>query len=410
MEEISCLVSENQLEIDLNELIESSVGLSVAVERCPLCSEAKRPFYCQRCVNEGQFIHSYATYPDSYSAKHNKWDQSKTTRDHFLERFKSETASLQRRIDKRNAIDECRRNIELLKQSIEASRKLTLQNKASHDNIRRENLVHYSKGKKHQEKKKRIKEYIERVSETIHRKKEKLAQKCNELMALRKSHIADLTTFIFPVIEVKSERTSQEMATSDDVLQELQDASQTAYVHGRWINASGQYRIVAPTLPAHGEYSQYKIMAEDGATAAGLSSPQSAGNTIIAGLCYTSQSVAVIAHILNVCLPKKQCYSEFCYCNLSEKQFNKAVARLNQNILYLCFSQGLDPERIEPKHTLHNILELLTHTQLGRIGPFEVEQDMMDSVEDSNGHSEESDEDMYSLQTDPDTGDWEQVP
>lgn len=45
-----------------------------------------------------------------------------------------------------------------------------------------------------------------------------------------------------------------------------------------------------------------------------------------------------------------------------------------------------------------------------RIGPFEVEQDMMDSVEDSNGHSEESDEDMFSFQTDPDTGDWEQVP
>lgn len=66
--------------------------------------------------------------------------------------------------------------------------------------------MRYSKGKKHQEKKKRIKDYIERVSETIHRKKEKLAQKCNELMVLRKSHIADLTTFIFPVIEVKSDR------------------------------------------------------------------------------------------------------------------------------------------------------------------------------------------------------------
>jgi len=33
-----------------------------------------------------------------------------------------------------------------------------------------------------------------------------------------------------------------------------------AYVRGRWITAHTQYAIVAPTLPAHGDYSQYNIM------------------------------------------------------------------------------------------------------------------------------------------------------
>ena len=32
------------------------------------------------------------------------------------------------------------------------------------------------------------------------------------------------------------------------------------------------------------------------------------GNTIKAGLCYTSQLVAVLAHMLNISLPKRQCY------------------------------------------------------------------------------------------------------
>lgn len=64
MEEISCSESTAPLEFDTDTLIESCSGLSVAVERCPLCSESKRSFYCQRCVEKGKFIHSNATYPD----------------------------------------------------------------------------------------------------------------------------------------------------------------------------------------------------------------------------------------------------------------------------------------------------------------------------------------------------------
>jgi len=51
---------------------------------------------------------------------------------------------------------------------------------------------------------------------------------------------------------------------------------------------------------------------------------------------------------------------------MSERLFNSAVVRLNKNILYLCFSQGVDTENIEPKHTLHNVAVLLKHTHLGR--------------------------------------------
>ena len=52
------------------------------------------------------------------------------------------------------------------------------------------------------------------------------------------------------------------MCGSDDVhLREaIQEASSTAYVRGRWINANSQYRIVNPALPSHGDYSEYNIM------------------------------------------------------------------------------------------------------------------------------------------------------
>jgi len=36
--------------------------------------------------------------------------------------------------------------------------------------------------------------------------------------------------------------------------------------------------------------------------------PTSPGNTIIAGLCYTSQLVALMSNILSISLPKKQNY------------------------------------------------------------------------------------------------------
>ena len=49
------------------------------------------------------------------------------------------------------------------------------------------------------------------------------------------------------------------MGASDEVQEALKEASQTAYVRGRWIYSSSQYRIVAPVLPCLGDYSLYNI-------------------------------------------------------------------------------------------------------------------------------------------------------
>lgn len=70
--------------------------------------------------------------------------------------------------------------------------------------IRKENVLKYNKGKRHQDKRRTIVDYINKVTRAIAEKKEKLQARQNDLMELRKKQIADLTTFIFPVSEVKS--------------------------------------------------------------------------------------------------------------------------------------------------------------------------------------------------------------
>lgn len=59
--------------------------------------------------------------------------------------------------------------------------------------------------------------------------------------------------------------------------------------------------------------------------------------------------------------------SEFCTNEITERQFKHSVACLNQNILYLCFSQSVAvPERLDPRNTLQNIAVLLSCPSLGR--------------------------------------------
>lgn len=50
------------------------------------------------------------------------------------------------------------------------------------------------------------------------------------------------------------------------------------------------------------------------------------------------------------------------------------MARLNTNILYLCYTQRVKLSSLSPNHTLENISKLLNldYSDLGRIGPVDV--------------------------------------
>ncbi len=51
---------------------------------------------------------------------------------------------------------------------------------------------------------------------------------------------------------------------------------------------------------------------------------------------------------------------------LSEGHFNRAVNALNHNVLHLCFTQDVNPEELNPRHTVQNINLLLKAPHLGR--------------------------------------------
>lgn len=60
-------------------------------------------------------------------------------------------------------------------------------------------------------------------------------------------------------------------------------------------------------------------------------------------------------------------FSEFCGNELNETKFSKYVTHLNANVLYLCFSQNVDPKLLHPDLTLKNLL-LLLDTSVSDLG------------------------------------------
>lgn len=72
--------------------------------------------------------------------------------------------------------------------------------------------------------------------------------------------------------------------------------------------------------------------------------------------------------------------SDFCKKELSEQIFPRKVARLNANVLFLCYTQRVKLNSLCPTHTLENIQRLLSpdYSDLGRIGAVDVSDGFRD--------------------------------
>ncbi|XP_048734528.1 beclin 1-associated autophagy-related key regulator-like isoform X2 [Ostrea edulis] len=357
-------------EFDLANSLESSSGLTVAIERCPLCDGSKRSVYCRDCVNGGYFMHSKGSHPERYREKIHKLELLRKERQGRLERVQDALKYHIKRDKKMSEIEKCKERISLLKMALAAAKEKKRKGKEVFDKQKKDNYLRVVKGRKHEEKKKRICSFIETVRVSNEEKVKLCLQKKRELAAERKIHVQRLVEFIFQVQEVALVSETDSMAVS--TVSALRDASHTAYVRGQWVYTDGsgeaQYRIVEPTLPCSGDYSAYNLWVAASQENGGnldnsLTNP---GHRISAGLCYASQMTAVLSYILDIRLPRKQPYSEFCTNGITERQFKHSVACLNQNILYMCFSQNVsNPERLDPRNTLQNIVVLLSCPSLG---------------------------------------------
>lgn len=211
-----------------------------------------------------------------------------------------------------------------------------------------------------------------------------------EVKDLCRIKIDQLVEHIFPIKEIRQSKSEVDSSTEDTV-NALAEATRMAYIRGHWVytdnNSDVQYCVVEPLLPGNGDYSDYSLWVATNkdalpGVAVGHNNP---AHAITAGLTYVSQMVYIMSVFLGVNLPHRLCYSDFCTHELNEEKFSRKATKLNMNILHLCFSQNVSPELLHPRHTVRNLLLLVNSesSELGRTGPFIVNSELMQSMEDS---------------------------
>ncbi|XP_063222626.1 beclin 1-associated autophagy-related key regulator isoform X2 [Bacillus rossius redtenbacheri] len=239
----------------------------------------------------------------------------------------------------------------------------------------------------------------------------------DELKTLIRWNVQQLVSHIFPISVVEPVQPPADRGR--DTVSALADASRTAYVRGHWVltDSSGELHhcIVAPTLPGSGDYSAYSIWhaANKDTGMSGVDSVDcNPAFNIAAGLTFATQLVNVLAFYTGVRLPHKLSYADFCGHEMGEQTFVRRVAKLNRNVLHLCFSQSARPEQLQPTRTLHNVLVLLDTSacDLGRQGPLEVDPQEARLLEEQLSCDLDLSEDSGSESDDNFPQEWEAVP
>ncbi|XP_067410927.1 beclin 1-associated autophagy-related key regulator [Emydura macquarii macquarii] len=409
---------------------EDAEGLYVAVERCPLCNTTRRRLTCAKCVRGGDFVFFDGRDAERFLDKKERLKHLKNKQSEFQNHVLKAMEGKRITDQLRWKIMSCKMRIEQLKQTIGKENDEMTKSSEGLLRIKDENQKLYRRAQRHQEKKEKIQRHNRKLGDLVEKKYYDLRSQHEHLANLRRSHILELTSVIFPIEEVKTglrdpadvSSESDNVMTSSTV-SKLAEARRTTYLSGRWVcddhNGDTSISIAGPwiSLPNNGDYSAYYNWVEEKKTTQG---PDMEHNnpayTISAALCYATQLVNILSHILDVNLPKKLCNSEFCGENLSRRKFTRAVKKLNANILYLCFSQHVNLDLLHPLHTLRNLMYLVSPDteNLGRSGPFEISADLEDSMEfvepSGAGETDESGEEHVSdEETDLGT-DWENLP
>eukprot|EP00064_Thunnus_orientalis_P019585 superscaffoldBa00004961_g19708 len=336
------------------ESVDDAEGLYVAVERCPLCSTSRRRLTCARCVQAGDFVHLDGRNTERFIEKLER-----------LKKLKEEKEQLQQRViqamDQKLQADEmkwkimsCKMKIEQLKEAVAWGNEEMKSDKGVLLRSQEESQRLQRRAGRHQEKRDKIERHNRRLGELLERRSRELLVRLGQLAALRRENILELTTHIFPTQEEKlgSRDPADVVAECDPALtsstvSELAEARRTTYLSGRWIwddqNGETSISITGPpvTLPSNGDCSAYYSWVEEKSTNQGPELDHiNPAHTISAALCYATQLVTILSHILDVNLPKKLCNSEFCGENLSRYRFTRALSKLNTNILHLTFLIG----------------------------------------------------------------------
>ncbi|XP_061387131.1 beclin 1-associated autophagy-related key regulator [Musca vetustissima] len=412
--------------------------------KCFLCLTQQHRFHCRDCVKSGYITRKGQPHGECLSEKQQQFLKVKAKLNEFGQQYEKLIKEKRTSENIRFEIKRHQEQVQLLQHLIANKKSTLLALQEKRNELSKANSDKKKTLPKYPIKVKELEDYVLDRIEKIDSLRERHNTLLDTLKDVTRRGIRQLVEYIFPISEIvlKDEKTTvtaggQQQQQQHQQLQNktpnsptedaetiaaLADAKNTSYIRGKWvIHSSGisemQYRIVAPSLPANGDYSAYLDWLKDNkddvpkTTANEIAPSRVSAFRIVGALTYTAQLTQLICYYLNVRLPYKVAYGDFCR-KLNEEQFLRKVSRLNSNIMYLAYTQQVKLRSLNENHTLENLLILLDpeKSDLGRHGFQEVgNAPLMKSVDslllliETATESESEDENSFRL-------DWEDVP
>lgn len=312
---------------------------------------------------------------------------------------------------------------QLIKEKKENIQRLNEIKKENNDKNRAQRIIL----PKYEDKVNKLGDYVLEAVEKNEHLRTRSNEQLEQLKNLRRNNIDKLTKFVFPIspkIGMMYSRKASNESLQPEAINELAEAMSTTS-HDSF-DAPREYTIIAPSLPADGNYQECVdwIKSSKEGTVANATNASVAAEPgqiinnnayrIAAGLTFVAQIVQALSFYLDVRLPHRVLSNDFCTMGLNERQFRKKVARLNLNVLYLCYTQNISIGNIQPARTVENLLQLLDvrNMELGRTGPIQTSQRSIDSImqsftdilDDEHTDTDEDDSEESLLQKD-----WENV-
>ncbi|GAB0088386.1 beclin 1-associated autophagy-related key regulator [Sergentomyia squamirostris] len=391
---------------------------NVYTAKCLLCLNQAKLFYCRDCLANGDF-HSRKNWSNErFAEKKIHWLQ---------QQFNSKTMEMKcgHLMQQHNRVEGLRTRIRMKEQRVTLLKKQIADLRNRMDCQQKELSSLTQRNKELQRTLPRYGYKVRELDDYVTNKQTALEKQWadhlsvrGELKHLIRSSINRLIRYIFPIERSVKETPQAGQSTAE----ELAEATHTAYIRGQWVLQDSlgevQHTIVAPYLPGNGDYSAYSDWVarhKDGVPThtSDKDAPldHNPAFRISAALTYTAQLVQVLSYYLDVRLPFKMNYSDFCSSYMNEGSFNRRVARLNANIFFLCYSQRVRLSELNPMHTVENIQILLQlDNDLGWRGHVEPSNTPTKSVEsllkiglECGNDSESEDENSFPYE-------WEAVP
>ncbi|XP_074035770.1 beclin 1-associated autophagy-related key regulator isoform X2 [Leptinotarsa decemlineata] len=372
--------------------------------KCPLCRKLKYVFYCRDCAcnllfrDQKESLEKQRTLRALRDNPFGFDNQIEFLHERRLKRQKL-TSSIKTALQR---IEMTKLALKMNKERRELNNARLLELKGS-NTTRKKNLPRY------ESKVEEIGNYVVGRRETIQGTKQTVKEKQEELQKKVQIRVKQLFKYIFPITNVIPTLPSHHPNNSSIILNDGWEYSE--YL------GEPKYCIVGPTLPVSGDYSAYNkwvscnqdVVPSSDSTSSVQLNP---AFTISAGLTYTSQLVILLSYYLNIRLPCKMQYSDYCSSFMDEEQFTRRLTRLNANILYLLFLQNVNLKELKSAQTIRNLLRLVEDKfcDLGRMGPANYNYKLASTLEKPLLPHIKPGEESDSEDTDLLNSEWEAVP